>query len=112
MSRPAERVYSRYTTEALTLFGRLIRISRRRRRMSAQELARRAGISRGLLQRIEKGDPRCEIGVAFELAALLELPLFHADREQLQSRNRLADEMIALLPQPRAGKLQEVDDDF
>lgn len=30
--------------------------------MTAQEVAERAGISRGLLQRIEKGDPKCALG--------------------------------------------------
>ena len=30
--------------------------------ITAQELADRAGISRGMLQRIEKGNLKCEIG--------------------------------------------------
>jgi len=71
MARPRERTYSRYTVEAVELLGRLIRKARLQKRISAKDLAARANVSRGLLQRVEKGDPRCEIGVAFELAALL-----------------------------------------
>src|SRR5512139_2316217 len=70
MTRSRNRTYSRYTQHALNLLGSLLRASRIERKVSTQALAERAGISRDLLYRIEKGDPRCEIGVVFELAAI------------------------------------------
>ena len=56
MPKPITRTYSRYTREKFNLLGGLIRASRKERKLTAQELANRAGISRGLLQCIEKGD--------------------------------------------------------
>ena len=57
MPKSTVRSYSRYTEEALTLLAKLIRASRLEKKMSAQEVADRAGISRGMLSRIEKADP-------------------------------------------------------
>jgi len=69
MVKSITRIYSRYTREATKLIGQMIRLGRIERKLTAQDLADRAGISRGMLQRIEKGDLKCEIGVVFELAA-------------------------------------------
>jgi hypothetical protein len=38
--------------------------------MTAGQLAERAGLSRGLIYRIEKGDLGCAIGAVFEAAAI------------------------------------------
>ncbi|MBW1985514.1 MAG: helix-turn-helix transcriptional regulator, partial [Deltaproteobacteria bacterium] len=52
MPKSITRTYSRYSLDAAALLGALIREARNERKLSAQELADRAGISRGLLQRI------------------------------------------------------------
>ena len=65
MPKVATRPISRYTQTALELLGQTIRAERIAGRMSAEQLAARAGISRSLLQRVEKGDPGCAIGVVF-----------------------------------------------
>ncbi len=65
MAKPLSRTYSRYSRDAAELMGKLIRLGRTERKLTAQDLADRAGISRGLLQRIEKGDLKCEIGAVF-----------------------------------------------
>ncbi len=65
------RTYSRYTREALKLLEQTIKLGRIERKLTAKELANRSGISRDLLVRVEKGDPKCVIGVVFELAALV-----------------------------------------
>ena len=44
-----KRSYSRVTRQALSLLGKLIRVRRTEREMTAQELADRAGISRTTL---------------------------------------------------------------
>lgn len=76
MAKPAERAHSRAAVEAIAVIGRLIRLGRSENRMTAQELAERAGISRALLHRIERGDPSCSIGAVFEAATIVGVPLF------------------------------------
>lgn len=114
MSRPLHRVYSRYTLEALRLFAEMIRFERKKQKMTESELAERAGISRSMLQRIEKADPKCELGVVFEVAVLLGLPLFdaEADANQLAAVRRQTEEKLRLMPQRIRKQNQEVFDDF
>lgn len=109
---PTPRPYSRYAIDAATVLGRLIKLARKDRQLTAQDLADRAGISRGTVQRIEKGDLKCEIGLVFELAAIVGVKLFDASDEKLTEQlDRLSDKM-ALLPQRIRTTKQDVDDDF
>ena len=62
MTRLSTRPYSRYSREAVVLLGQLIRLARIGHKLTFEELAERAGMSRGLLHRIERGDPGCAIG--------------------------------------------------
>jgi transcriptional regulator with XRE-family HTH domain len=112
MARMLARTHSRYSLEALTLLGALLRAARIERKMGAQSLAERAGISRDMLHRIEKGDPRCEIGVVFELAAILGVPLFEPELSALQARQRETQARLALLPKAVHAPRGEVKDDF
>jgi len=112
MPKQATRTYSRITRHAAALLGKQIRIARKERKMTAQELADRAGISRGLLQRIEKGDLKCQIGAVFEVATLVGIKLFDADELSLTTRIRQADDKIALLPKYIHPGKKVVDDDF
>ena len=79
MSKPFIRSYSRYAREAAELLGRMIRTARTGRALTVADLAERAGVSRGLVQRIERGDPGCSIGAVFEAAAIVGVRLFDAD---------------------------------
>ncbi|MBU6249070.1 MAG: helix-turn-helix domain-containing protein [Xanthomonadaceae bacterium] len=112
MARSRNRTYSRYTQHALNLLGSLLRASRIEKKVSTQALAERAGISRDLLYRIEKGDPRCEIGVVFELAAILGVPLFEPDVGALQKHGREIEDRLTLLPKTVHAPRNEVKDDF
>lgn len=112
MAKPAARTYSRYTQQALALLGASLRAARIERKIGTQALAERAGISRDLLYRIEKGDPRCEIGVAFELAAILGVPLFEPELGALQKRRREVEDRLTLLPKAVHAPRAEVKDDF
>ena len=103
---------SRHAKEALAVLGQQIRMARLGRRMKAADLAERAGISRGLLARIEKGDPTCAIGGAFEVASILGLPLFESDRQPLGSRIAANASTLALLPSAVRNRGETVDDDF
>jgi len=112
MAKASNRIYSHYTREALELFAVLIRESRLEKKMTAQELADRAAISRGLVQRIEKADPSCAIGSVFEVASILGLALFDSDDKGLTDKKVLAQSKIALMPKSVRKAKREVDDDF
>ncbi len=107
-----KRTYSRYALEGLGLFGKTIRLGRMQRRLTAQELAERMGVSRSTLQRIEKGDPKVEIGLMFEAASILGVKLFDADEKAVSALSARTDDRIALLPKHvyKAGK--QVVDEF
>lgn len=106
------RVYSRTASDAITLLGLQVRQGRVERRWTAEELSERAGVDRKTLLKVESGDPTVAIGIALDIASLVGVPLFFADRSRLVAEiNRSADR-IALLPpsvRPRKG---DGDDDF
>ena len=70
MVKPASRPYSQYSLNALELLGHLVHEERVAKALTAADLAARAGISRALLARIERGDPGCSIGAVFEVATI------------------------------------------
>lgn len=106
------RPYSKYTMAAVTLLGKQIQLGRKQRRWSENELAERAGIARATLQRIEKGDMACAIGLTFEVATLVGIKLFDADSETLRGQVVEAEERIALLPKHVHPARKVVDDEF
>jgi transcriptional regulator with XRE-family HTH domain len=113
MAKPTNRSYSRSTESAMQLLAGLIRETRLERKMTAQEVADRAGISRGLLQRIEKGDLRCEIGTVFEVALVVGVPLFGTeDAAELVVRLVQTRARLALLPKSIRTPARQVKDDF
>lgn len=100
MASPVNRTYLRPTREAVELLGKLIRLSRKERKMTEEDLAGRAGISRRTLQKIERGDLKCEIGLVFEVANLVGVNLFGEEGNANISRNiSRVDDKLALLPQ-------------
>lgn len=104
--------YSQYSTTAVSLIGRLIRVERLHKKMTTIELAERAGISRGLLQRIEKGDPKCNIGAVFEVATIVGIKLFDADKISMQKHINQLEEKLTLLPKSIRDTRNELKDDF
>jgi len=112
MPKSITRSYSRYSRNAATLLGGLIREARKERKLTAQEVADRAGISRGLLQRIEKGDLKCEIGAVFEVATLVGVQLFRADESTLSQHLSRTKDKLALLPKSIRKKSSVIYDDF
>ncbi|MCB2054908.1 MAG: helix-turn-helix transcriptional regulator [Geminicoccaceae bacterium] len=94
------------------MFGKLIRLGRTERGMTAQELADRAGISRTTLHNIEKGAPSPEVGTVFEVAALVGVRLFGDDERLLALHEARLDDKLTLLPQSVRLPAREVEDDF
>ena len=112
MSKSITHIYSRYSREAVGLLGKLVRAARKQRKLTAQEVADRAGISRGLLQRIEKGDLKCGIGAMFEVATIVGVKLFDADETVLARHIQQTENHLALLPKSVRRPPRTVDDDF
>jgi transcriptional regulator with XRE-family HTH domain len=106
------RTYSRLTKEALELLGKQVRLARKQRRMSEADLAARVGIARSTLQLIEKGDPKVEMGLAFEAATLAGVSLFVPEASTLASQSERLNDKLALLPKSIRRPRKEVDDDF
>ena len=112
MAKPVSRPLSQYSLDALALVGQLVREARLSKSMTTTDLASRAGISRALLQRIERGDPGCSIGAVFEVATLCGIPLFDLEQRQLTTHLALHREKMALLPKAVRTRSKAVKDDF
>ena len=106
------RVYSKYVREAAFLLGKQIRLGRKQYKWTEHELADRAGIARATLQKIEKGDLSCAIGLVFEVASLVGVKLFDADASSLAMQHDRVDDKLALLPKAVRKSRKMVDDDF
>ncbi|HET9676203.1 MAG TPA: helix-turn-helix transcriptional regulator [Solirubrobacterales bacterium] len=94
------------------MLGAQIAQGRRERRWSSEELARRVGISRRTLSKLEHGDPSVGLGIAFEAARLVGVPLFREDRDQLKAEVERHRDRLSLLPQRVRTPDGPVDDDF
>lgn len=112
MPKPVNRPYSQYSRDALMLLGQLIREGRLARALTTTDLAARAGISRALLQRIERGDPGCTIGAVFETATICGVPLIDPDERSLAAHLASHSEKLALLPKSVRTSKKGVKDDF
>ena len=118
MPRKKVRNYSLYTKEACRLLGMLIRNARKEKRMSVEELAERASTSPNFVRRVEKGGLTGEIGVAFELAFIVGVPLFQPENADTPNPKYLKYKIVealqkeALLPQSARKPKETVKDDF
>lgn len=112
MPKSANRPYSLYTRAALQLLGQLIREGRVAKSLTTTDLAARAGISRSLLQRIERGDPGCSVGAMFEVATICGVSLFEPDERSLATTLARHQEKMTLLPKSVRAVKREVKDDF
>ena len=106
------RVYSKVTREVMKLLSRQIKIARKQRGWSENELAKRAGIARATVQKIEHGDLGCAIGLVFEVAILVGVRLFSAELSSLKAHTKHADEILALFPKHTHTSKRVVNDAF
>lgn len=112
MPASKKRSYARYTIAAVELLGTLVQLERKSSRMTARDMADRLGIDRSTLQRLEQGDPKVELGLAFEACAMLGIKLFEEDARGLTLRRDEAGRRLALLPSRVRSKPPSVSDDF
>ncbi|MGN6202589.1 MAG: helix-turn-helix domain-containing protein [Solirubrobacterales bacterium] len=106
-----KRNYSPQTREAAALLGARIRLGRRERRWTLEDLAERVGIGVVTMRKIEQGDPNVRLGAAFEAANLTGVALFHEDPSRLALESARTEDRLAVLPQS-VRKPRDLDDDF
>lgn len=106
------RTFTRETNAAAEMLGLQIRQARVERKWSATELAERAGIDRLTLRKVEVGDPTVSIGIAFDVAVLVGVPLFFEEPGRLASEVGRRREVVRLLPQRIRERDEDVNDDF
>ncbi len=112
MSKPVFRSYSRHAREAAELLGHLIRTARTEGKLTLADVAERAGTSRGLIHRIEKGDMGCSIGAVFEVAAIVGVRLFETKPATLTHHLAMSRDRLSLLPKAVRPGTTSVKDDF
>jgi len=112
MPASKKRSYARYTIAAVQLLGALVEAERKSRRITAREMADRLGVDRSTLQRLERGDPKVELGLAFEACAILNIPLFEEDVQGVSMRLDETNKRLALLPTRVRPRQLSVSDEF
>lgn len=105
------RQYSRAVREAASLLGAEIRQARVERRWTIRDLADRGGISTNTLLRLEHGDPTVSLGLAFDIAILVGVPLFYDEPSRLAAEASRSRERALLMPR-RVRPREDVRDDF
>ncbi|MBL4867541.1 MAG: hypothetical protein JKY67_14335 [Pseudomonadales bacterium] len=65
-----------------------------------------------MLQKIEKGDFKCEIGAVFKVASIVGVTLFDTDKKALTQHIQQTEHKLALLPKSARKQTKMVDDDF
>lgn len=81
--------------------------------MTAQDFADRLGVTRGTVQRLEQGDPKVELGIAFEACTVLGIRLFDDDLGGMTLRREELQKRLTLLPKyARPRKQIVIDNDF
>lgn len=103
---------SKHTLFALKTLGNMITVTRKERRMSQGNLAERLNVSRNTIISMEKGDPKVAIGIVFEAAFILGIPLLAENKEQLQQLAKVVTQFNAILPQRIREKERPLDDNF
>jgi len=112
MTQSRSHSYSKQTTEAIRLLGRMIRLARKERKLTAEDVAERVGITRLTLRKIETGDPKVSIGLAFEAATIVGVPLFDLTPTSLRAEAERVEGKLALLPKHTHAPRKEIKDDF
>lgn len=106
------RTYSSRTSQALKLLASLIKTTRKRRGWSESDLAERCNTTRATIRKIEQGNPGTAIGLYFETAHLLGIPLLAEDDDNLSEIQKRVDLELAVLPKRIRKGSKEVFDDF
>lgn len=103
---------SKMTIFTLKTLGGMIRVNRKERNISQDNLAERLNVSRYTIIALEKGDPKVTIGIVFEAAYIVGIPLMAEDDAQLQKLAKTITQFNTILPKRIRKKEKPVDDNF
>jgi transcriptional regulator with XRE-family HTH domain len=104
-------ILSPAAAQATKLLGANVQLGRRQRRWTVAELAERVGVTEATMLKVEHGDPSVRLGIAFEAAALVGVPLFAEDRSRRALEASRIEDRLAVLPE-RVRQPRKIDDDF
>ena len=97
---------------ALSHFAALLRIQRKERNLTLEELADRLGVSTPTVRKILEGSPSVAIGSFFEAARILGVPLFDPDPNRFAVTASRTAKVESLLPKRVRTRQPEIDDNF
>jgi len=106
-----KRAFAPQTVDAVAVLGLQIAQARRGRGWTSQELAERVGVSPRTISSLEHGSTTVAIGIVFEAATVLGIPLFNVDGPELTRLAREGRQVLALLPSRVYHSRRPVDDD-
>lgn len=104
-------VNSRATKYTLSYLGNLIKLARKERGISQQELSERVNLSRGTICKIEEGNPNVSIGSVFEICFVLGIPLLGCNEKDVYNLATMLSYIHRILPDRLSSNIL-VDDDF
>ncbi len=104
-------IISDFVQMSIKMLGGFIRVARIKREMPQSELAIRLNVSRQTVMAIERGSASVAIGVVFEAARILGIPILNEDNKVISRWQEILSEFQALLP-TRVDPSKEIDDDF
>lgn len=107
-----EASFSKITLIALKTLGEMIKLARTDRALSQDNLAKRLNVSRHTVIALEKGNPKVSIGVVFEAATIVGLPLLAESETELRKLQKITAGFNAILPKKVRTKKERLDDDF
>lgn len=105
-------INSRVTKSTVSYLGNLIKLARRERGFSQEELAERMGTSRSTIQRIENGNTQVAIGIVFEACFIVGIPLLGCDEKYINNLARMLSYMNKLIPDNIPAKNIKINNDF
>ncbi len=90
----------------------MIKVARKERGISQENLAERLNVSRYTVIAVEKGDPKVALGVVFEAAYIVGVKVLAEDQESMQKMSKTLNQFDAILPSRIRKKNEDVDDNF
>ena len=85
--------------DAARILGVQVRVARHIRRWTAKELGEKSGVSERTVLQVENGSPNVSLGNAFNVAAVIGVPLFDiVDRETLARVRVSMEAALTLIP--------------
>lgn len=101
---------SKMSILAIGNLGAMIKGCRLERGITQQDLADRINVSRHTIINIERGDPKVSVGVAFEAAYIMGIPLLADNIEQLKILSLNLSSLAAILPKRSRASIKNNED--